>query len=487
MNRTMIQGGWTVWFTLLAATVFTADPARAHCDGPWASTAVGQMPFPQPATAIDHGWETCTPEDERVDSAKLQSAMQYMEDALDDPTTPDGGEDGIRFACVLRNGRMIWPNGSTPAGQGSDLDTPCQIYSATKTFGTGVLGLLVDQGLADLDMKANAIIDIDLTQEDGRGAKEYPEYDTITLRHLATFTDGYQDVRPKWPKPGMYHPFNPEPPKFAPGTKYEYNSSPQVLAYCMTRLIYNHFSGPPHSWRKEQCNLDHYFETFVASKIGMARGSWRWSSEFPNPGQHMIDLSNPEGLDIRPISQSMFMNATAMARWGHLFLSRGNWNGQQIISRSFVDEATAVRVPQKTEPNSRNAGYRSAPGRYGYMWWINADGGWTGTGPEKPPMLLWPDAPKRSGPTRGVYAAHGMQSNYCMVIHTLYNGASGREVPANIVVVRLAHGVAADGQHSTPGRFTSEEYNRFLKMLGSALLEGEDFESDDQMPGPTSM
>ena len=33
MNGMMIQSGWTVWFTLLAATVFTADPARAHCDG----------------------------------------------------------------------------------------------------------------------------------------------------------------------------------------------------------------------------------------------------------------------------------------------------------------------------------------------------------------------------------------------------------------------------------------------------------------------
>ena len=55
-----------------------------------------------------------------------------------------------------------------------------------------------------------------------------------------------------------------------------------------------------------------------------------------------------------------------------------------------------------------------------------------------------------------------------MVIHTL-NGASG-EVPANIVVVRLAFGVAADGQRTTPGRFTSDEYSRSLKMLGEALL-----------------
>jgi hypothetical protein len=55
-----------------------------------------------------------------------------------------------------------------------------------------------------------------------------------------------------------------------------------------------------------------------------------------------------------------------------------------------------------------------------------------------------------------------------MVIHTL-NGVSG-EVPANIVVVRLAFGVAEDGRRSTPGNFLSDECSRFLKMLGEALL-----------------
>lgn len=434
-----------------------------------ACPAVGQVRFPRPATAADQGWQMCAPEDESVDSAKLQNAMQHMRDALDDPKTPDAKEDGIRFACVIRNGRMIWPNATTPAGQGAELRTPCQIYSATKTMGTGVLGLLVDQGLATLDTPANAIVDVDLTQEDGRGEQEYPSNDKITLRHLATFTDGYADVRPKWPNPGMYYPFNPEPPKFAPGSKYDYNSSSQLLAYCMTKLIYNHFSRPPHSWPKEKCNLDHYFERFVAAKIGMARDCWRWSNEFPDPGQHMIDLSNPEGLDIRPISQSMFMSASGMARWGHLFLNRGNWGRERIVSRSCVDEATTVKVPKEMEPHNRNAGYREAPGRYGYMWWINGRGGWTAAGPRQPPALRWPDAPERASPTTGVYAAHGYQSNYCMVIHTL-NDASGREVRANMVVVRLAFGIAPDGRRSTPGRFSSENYSRFLKMLGAAIL-----------------
>ena len=53
------------------------------------------------------------------------------------------------------------------------------------------------------------------------------------------------------------------------------------------------------------------------------------------------------------------------------------------------------------------------------------------------------------------------------MIHTL--NTPGGEVQVNMVVVRLALGVAQDGRHSTPGRFTSDEYNHFLKMLGDAI------------------
>ncbi|TWU31821.1 hypothetical protein [Novipirellula artificiosorum] len=98
-----------------------------------ADRVAGQVSFPQPATAKSDGWERCVPEDESVDSTKLQAAMQYMEDALDDPNTANPDEDRLQFACVIRNGRMIWPNQSTPVHQGSDLNTPCQIYSVTKT------------------------------------------------------------------------------------------------------------------------------------------------------------------------------------------------------------------------------------------------------------------------------------------------------------------------------------------------------------------
>ena len=431
---------------------------------------MGQMKFPPPAGGDGHGWEMCSPEEESIDLEKLQEAMQYLEDALDDPRTPDNEEDGIRYACVIRNGRMIWPNESTPSNQGSALDKTCQIYSVTKVFGTAVLGMLIDRGMADLDMPSNSIIDIDLTRDSLSGERLYPEYGEIAMRHLATFTDGFRDIRPAWPETGMYYPFKPEPPLFSPpGSMYAYNSSPQVLAYCLTRLIYDNFGKPPYSWIKEECHLGHFFEVFAARQIGMDQDDWRWSNEFPNPGEYLIDLSNPEWLNIRPISQSMFMSAAAMARWGHLFLNRGNWDGTDVISSSFVDEATTVQVSGEIEPLNRKAGYREAPGRYGYMWWVNGCGGWSPEGPADPPVLLWPDVPERSDASRGVYAANGYLANRCFVIHTL-NTPTG-EMKANMVVVRLARGVSPNGKKSTPGNFTHAEENQFLKKLGEAISD----------------
>jgi CubicO group peptidase (beta-lactamase class C family) len=49
-----------------------------------------------------------------------------------------------------------------------------------------------------------------------------------------------------------------------------------------------------------------------------------------------------------------------MARFGVLMLDHGRWGDQQIVSRSWVDQATESSTPL-------NAGY-------GYLWWLNHEG-----------------------------------------------------------------------------------------------------------------
>jgi hypothetical protein len=61
------------------------------------------------------------------------------------------------------------------------------------------------------------------------------------------------------------------------------------------------------------------------------------------------------------------MSARDMARFGLLFLRRGNWRGKQIIPQHWVDQSTASHFRESdTTPNPQYA--------YGYLWWRIVDG-----------------------------------------------------------------------------------------------------------------
>ena len=53
------------------------------------------------------------------------------------------------------------------------------------------------------------------------------------------------------------------------------------------------------------------------------------------------------------------------ARFGQLILNKGNWNGKQIVSSSYIDQATtpALYLKDRTE-NDNPVDY------YGYQFWI---------------------------------------------------------------------------------------------------------------------
>jgi CubicO group peptidase (beta-lactamase class C family) len=86
-----------------------------------------------------------------------------------------------------------------------------------------------------------------------------------------------------------------------------------------------------------------------------------------------------------------------LARYGLLYLNGGNWDGKQILNRSFVERATSTQVPAEMETK-----YFDLTGRYGFFWWTNgirADG----TRP-------WPAAPPRT------FAAHGAGRNFIFIV-----------------------------------------------------------------------
>jgi len=76
-------------------------------------------------------------------------------------------------------------------------------------------------------------------------------------------------------------------------------------------------------------------------------------------------------------------NTRDWAKFGLLYLNRGNWNGEQIIDSTWVDYVS-------TPTNTSN-------GRYGAQFWLNAGG-------------HYPDAP------RDLFSANGYQGQYVFII-----------------------------------------------------------------------
>jgi hypothetical protein len=65
-----------------------------------------------------------------------------------------------------------------------------------------------------------------------------------------------------------------------------------------------------------------------------------------------------------------------MARIGYLYLRGGRWNGQQIISESFVNmvRTTVPNVARLPVVNDTKSRFEGAARHYGILWWNNADG-----------------------------------------------------------------------------------------------------------------
>jgi len=123
----------------------------------------------------------------------------------------------------------------------------------------------------------------------------------------------------------------------------------------------------------------------------------------------------------------IYISTRDMARIGYLMLRKGNWDGSQLISHSWVDEMLTPHTPRNQMHRKAGSDYWE----YGYMWWL-----WD---KESSPHFL-----------EGAYTAKGYKGQYITVIPKL-----------DMVV---AHKTVVTGGRSTKWA----DYYKVLKMLYEA-------------------
>ncbi len=112
-------------------------------------------------------WEEATPQSQGIDPAKLQTAVDFLE--------ANAPRDGVKELVIVRNGRLIHG--------GPDIDKVHGVWSATKSFTSTVLGLLIHDGKCTLDTLAKVHL-----------PEMSENFAAVTLRHFTTMTSGYRAV-----------------------------------------------------------------------------------------------------------------------------------------------------------------------------------------------------------------------------------------------------------------------------------------------------
>ncbi len=263
------------------------------------------------------GWKTSTPEAQGIDSAKMAEALLTIHQQ----------EIDIHSLLLVRNGSVVVDAYFYPY----DGATVHEVASVTKSVMTTLIGIAADQGKLRLDdpmvsfFPERTIANLD-------GLKE-----RITVRHLASMSSGLdctserdeatlQEMRvtDKWVQFALDRPV-----RWEPGTHF---------VYCSPAI---HLLSPILQQATGMTTLD-FARQYLFEPLGIHEVMW---------------LTDPEGYNRG--SEGVYLHPHDMAKLGYLWLNNGVWEGEQIVSREWVENSV------KPLMDAGDGDY------YGYGWWIS--------------------------------------------------------------------------------------------------------------------
>ena len=250
------------------------------------------------------GWRTCSPEEAGMDSAKLTRAFEYA-------VNPDYK---VKSIVIVKDGYIV---GEANFGD-SHIGTSHQSASMAKSFTSALVGIAIQQGL--------------VKSIDEKVCQYYQEWDctdeidyrsSITLRHVMTLTTGLdweEDWTPGYSgrndtfemvRSGDFLGFMLQRKGLhEPGTTFTYSTGDPMLLSGIIQKV----SG---------MTAFEFARKHLLEPIGIS--NLMWSSD---PRGHTLTFAG------------ISAPAREYARFGYLYLKRGQWDGKYIVPEQWIDIST---------------------------------------------------------------------------------------------------------------------------------------------------
>jgi CubicO group peptidase (beta-lactamase class C family) len=281
-------------------------------------------PGPGPAAAVPGGpLPRSTPEAQGVAS----SAVLAFVEALD-------RIDAVHGLVILRHGRVVAEGGWAPYATG----VRHELYSLSKSFTSTAVGLAVAEGLLSIDDPVLKFFPKDAPAEIPANLK------AMRVRDLLTMAAGHQDEASLAADKMTPASFLAHPVPHKPGTHFRYNTPATFLCGAIVEKV----SGRP---------LLDYLQPRLLEPLGIRGARWDTNAQGVALGGYGLRVSTAD-----------------IAKFGQLYLRRGDWNGRRILPEAWVDLATSRQMSNGSNPAS------DWEQGYGFQFWRCRHGAYRGDG-----------------------------------------------------------------------------------------------------------
>lgn len=260
--------------------------------------SVGVSAYRVPEQMSD-GWRTASLTDASIDSGLIVEMLKRIQ--AEEFT-------GISSVLLARRGALVLEEYFGEFGR-DDLHST---RSAAKAITSALVGIAIDQGFIES-------VDVPLLPFFPEYEGEIENWDArkrdITLAHILTMTSGVQgNEEAMYPTDDWIKFYLDQPLAAMPGDVFSYATSGVVtLGSVITRA-----SG---------LRIPDFADRYLFGPLGITMYRWPITNSRENQGLAMTG----GGLNLRPRD---------MLKFGQLYLNGGVWEGERLISESWIEEST---------------------------------------------------------------------------------------------------------------------------------------------------
>ena len=247
---------------------------------------------------------------------------------------------------VLRHGKVAAEGYCAPF----DADTKHRMYSISKSFTSVAIGMLITEGRLSVNDKVAEIFPEYIPENPSPYILKATVRDCLMMA-VFNETGCYDWDTPDWVKCF----FDNDTYKQMPGTVFHYDTNATVVLAGIVEKL----SGK---------KVVEYMRPLL-DELGISKDIWCVKSPDERSWTGSGILCTPRDL----------------ARFGLFCLKRGEWNGEQLVDREYMMQATTKQIGNFVA----HSGIRTSG--YGYQFWMQPEGGFSCSGMGSQYALMYPE------------------------------------------------------------------------------------------------